>query len=100
MESEIIFSATKIWQKLPIGNQQIWKKSLKNPSMFGWIIKHTNPVMQMEVPANRYDLFFFSHPYFFFGGNHLTAEGCQRESLWKRELGALFKEKFSHQHAV
>ena len=31
MESEIIFSATKIWQKLPIGNQQIWKKSLKNP---------------------------------------------------------------------
>ena len=52
MESEIIFSATKIWQKLPIGNQQIWKKSLKNLSMFGWIIKHTNPVMQMEVPAN------------------------------------------------
>ena len=66
MESEIIFSATKIWQKLPIGNQQIWKKSLKNLSMFGWIIKHTNPVMQMEVPANRYDLFFFSHPFIFF----------------------------------
>ena len=66
MESEIIFSSTKIWQKLPIGNQQIWKKSLKNLSMFGWIIKHTNPVMQMEVPANWYDLFFFSHPFIFF----------------------------------
>ena len=66
MESEIIFSATKIWQKLPIGNQQIWKKSLKNLSMFGWIIKHKNPVMQMEVPANRYDLFSFSHPFIFF----------------------------------
>ena len=57
--------------------------------MFGWTIKHTN------LGNATWSFLPMVWWFFYYYGDHFTAEACEKATFWKRELGALSYERYT-----
>ena len=64
------------------------KKKLKSLSMFGETIKRTN---LGNATWNFLPMVWW---FFYYYGDHFTAEACEKATFWKRELGALSYKRY------
>ena len=69
-------------------DDQQTKKKLKSLSMFGETIKHTN------LGNATWSFLPLVWWFFYYYGDHLTAEAFPKATFWKRELGALSYERY------